>query len=63
MVAFGFGPKSAMNWPTGLIAAIESGVDPTLHGQQLATRTAEKDRILREISRLAPCRSSNIIAH
>jgi hypothetical protein len=37
-----------------LIAAIESGVDPTLLGQQLATRTAEKDGILREIGRLEP---------
>ncbi len=37
-----------------LIAAIESGVDPTLLGQQLATRTAEKDRILRDIGRLEP---------
>jgi hypothetical protein len=37
-----------------LIAAIESGIDPTLLGQQLATRTAEKDRILREIARLEP---------
>lgn len=37
-----------------LIAAIESGVDPTLLGQQLATRTAEKERIRREIERLEP---------
>ena len=37
-----------------LIAAIESGVDPTLLGQQFATRTAEKDRILRDIGRLEP---------
>ena len=37
-----------------LIAAIESGVDPTLLGRQLATRTAEKERILQEISRPEP---------
>ena len=39
---------------TSLIAAIESGVDPTLLGQQLANRTAERDRIIQEIGRLEP---------
>jgi hypothetical protein len=38
----------------GLVSAIESGIEPTLLGQQLATRIAEKDRILREIGRLEP---------
>jgi hypothetical protein len=37
-----------------LVSAIESGIEPTLLGQQLATRIAEKDRILREIGRLEP---------
>ena len=37
-----------------LIAAIESGVEPTLLGRQLATRSAEKERILQEIGRLEP---------
>src|SRR6478609_8475819 len=37
-----------------LIAAIESGVEPTLLGRQLATRTAEKERTLHEIKRLEP---------
>ena len=30
------------------------GVDPTLLGRQLATRTAEKDRLLQEVNRLEP---------
>jgi site-specific DNA recombinase len=39
---------------SSLIAAIESGVEPTLLGRQLATRAVEKERILHEIGRLEP---------